>query len=111
MKIIGFAGDAVDAAPRQHIREAQVDLQAVRHKRRRLHKPGRAWRADKRGARPHGTQEPRGRGTRAAGSARQGLQEARPQPGRRHHHRGVHGELPQGLLIHLIFSYQIILNF
>ena len=92
----GPAGDAVDAAARQHLREAALDVQAVRHQRGRLHQPGRARRGGHGRARADGPQAPRDGGAAGTRAARQGLPEARPQSGRRHHHRGVHGELPQG---------------
>ncbi|XP_067212419.1 uncharacterized protein [Linepithema humile] len=90
--------DTVDVAARQHLREIEMDFQAVRHKRRRLYYAGRIGRGCDGGPRAHGQEasRPRRGGEEGAGTAGQGLQETRSQPGRRYHDRGVYRELSEG---------------
>lgn len=73
-----------------------MDVQVVRHKRRRLHHQGRARRSGNSGARADGQTASRGRGEEGEGTAGQGLQEVRPEPGRSNNDRGIYRELLEG---------------
>jgi hypothetical protein len=73
-----------------------MDLQTIRRERRRLHQPRRTVRNRGGGARADGAARPPGRGRpQGPRTDRSSLPEAGPEPGRRHHYRGVHGIVPQ----------------
>lgn len=97
----GLADIAIHPPARLRLRAAAVDVQAVRHQRRRLHQPGRALGDRGRRPRADGAAGAPGRGRpESQGTNRQSLPKTGPKPRRCHHHRGIHGIVPKRRCYH-----------